>query len=255
MKNYILILLALTISVSLFAGLYGCSSQASPNESEISAGAANELKADSFVYPTEGQTTAQQLPDFAQIKDASAGGSVYSPDDLDGMLNMIDSYQKDKKCDKTAIVTGKKLSSKSYYFKLEPGTLDFNGNALSVTDDLYYTLTRFEVETVAEGDVKPGDIITIVELYSFREDGKVYAYSIYACPPMVENETYLLFIGSTNGSAVLHNGKVENASLVFTTILIDDYSRSGRAHEATDVIKGYYYINRLAAEAIAKYVK
>ncbi len=217
--------------------------------------AVEHVVVDSFVYPTENMTERQTLPAFSEV-DNPFEYAMYVG------INTIEEFDKfiagvNKSYDENLIVTGKKITSRSYYSVVSKTEYSFEAGTAYSDNVFCYTLTRFQVEAVCGGNtsVKPGDIITVAERYSYRPDGSVYAFGYFGYPPMYNNETYLLFLGKKENKAVFAYGEVEDAWKPASVILIDDLS-TGKIEvtEENYLQKGYFQYFKAGAAIIQKYV-
>ena len=106
-----------------------------------------------------------------------------------------------------------------------------------------------------EGEVKAGDIITIIEDYSFLDDGTAYQMVPLYAPPIYENEEYLIII-SPDGHEYIN---VENAWDVRAAILIDEFSRNYEQYSIEEALRfeqkrGYFDRFDIAKEMIERFV-
>ncbi|GEM_PF-3738287 len=203
---------------------------------------------DDFEYPLENRTENQILPDFGNVKNGLDMCTVVSFKDADDLLARR--LQQDG-----AIVTGRKISCVSYskfektvYYEFHEGV---KGDIIR-----YYTITRFLVENVAEGQgIKAGDIITIIEDYSFLDDGSAYQMVPLYAPPIYENEEYLIIISPDEHEYI----NVENAWDVRAAILIDEFSRNYEQYSIEEALRfeqkrGYFARFDIAKEMIKRFV-
>lgn len=208
--------------------------------------------ADSFVYPQDNLCGNFELVSYDELQ-AAPDLSCYSA------LSTLEAFETAvgfslKKYDTALTVTGRKLSSKSYWEEVS-GTKETDFGTFNCVDVFQYTLTRFYVETVVSGEgVSPGDIISVVEMYSFNpDDGLVYIDSPGMAQPMYEGETYLLFLGSADGCAKVRMYTVADSYGVVAALAVDGYS-TGADPSAKNEKIAYFQWNDVAAEVIAKYI-
>ncbi len=202
---------------------------------------------DDFEYPLENRTENQILPHFGNVKNGLDMCTVVNFKDADDLLARR--LQQDG-----AIVTGRKISCVSYskfektvYYEFHEGV---KGDIIR-----YYTITLFLVENVAEGQgIKAGDIITIIEDYSFLDDGSAYQMVPLYAPPIYENEEYLIIISPDEHEYI----NVENAWDVRAAILIDEFSRNYEQYSLEEALRfeqkrGYFDRFDIAKEMIERF--
>ena len=267
MKNSRLIVLALTLAAALALFITACSKPAdvtlydtdpepaaadkaeTPAMEKLDAEAApvgaNDI--DSFEYPVENRTENQLLPDFADVRNGLDMCTVVCFNDLDDLL--AQRFQEDG-----AIVTGRKISCVSY--RKYEGRKYLEGSDGIYSDiTRYYTITRFLVEKVAEGQgIEEGDIITIIEDYSFLDDGSAYQMAPLYSPPIYEGEEYLIIISPDKHDHI----NVEGAWDVRSAILIDEFSRNYEQYNFEERLafrskRGYFHNLAIAKEAIERF--
>lgn len=204
---------------------------------------------DDFEYPLENRTENQILPDFGKVQNGLDMCVVYAFTDLDDVLRQ---YLKPD----GAIVTGRKISCVSYS-KFEKTEYYYEFSEVVKGDIIrYYTITRFLVESVAEGQgIKAGDIITVIEDYSFLDDGTAYQMMPLYAPPVYDDEKYLLIVSPDTREYT----NVKDAWDIRIAVRIDEFSRNYEQYSIEETLqfeqkRGYFYRFDIAKEMIERFV-
>ena len=203
---------------------------------------------DDFEYPLENRTENQILPDFGKVQNGLDMCVVYAFTDLDDVLRQ---YLKPD----GAIVTGRKISCVSYR-KFEKTEYYYEFSEVVKGDIIRsYTITRFLVESVAEGQgIKAGDIITVIEDYSFLDDGTAYQMIPLYAPPVYDDEKYLLIVSPDTREYI----NVKDAWDIRIAVRIDEFSRNYEQYSIEETLqfeqkRGYFYRFDIAKEIIERF--